>query len=154
MWTLFQFAFLSRLLHAPVLVFDALVVQLDTMSFAKYKKTIEVGDTAVLLLGYDNMLQLTIERDKIYQTKYGALRCNEIIGTRYGRRIQCTKGWLYVLHATPELWTVTLPHRTQILYATDISMIIFQLDLKPGSIAIESGTATGTDTEVVLPCQL
>ena len=110
------------------------------MSFAKYKKTIDVGDTAVLLLGYDNMLQLTIERDKIYQTKYGALRCNEILGTRYGRRVQCSKGWLYVLHATPELWTVTLPHRTQILYATDISMIVYQLDIKPGSVVIESGT--------------
>lgn len=109
------------------------------MSFANYKKTIEVGDTAILLLGYDNMLQLTIERDKIYQTKYGALRCNELIGTHYGRRVQCSKGWLYVLHATPELWTVTLPHRTQILYATDISMIVFHLDLKPGSVVIESG---------------
>ena len=121
-------------------VVDTSCIHAGTMSFAKYKKTIEVGDTAILLLGYDNMLQLTIERDKIYQTKYGALRCNELIGTRYGRRVQCSKGWLYVLHATPELWTVTLPHRTQILYATDISMIVFQLDIKPGSVVIESGT--------------
>ena len=32
-----------------------------------------------------------------------------------------------------------LPHRTQILYAADIAMIIFQLELKPGSIVCESG---------------
>ncbi|KAK2187577.1 hypothetical protein NP493_161g02003 [Ridgeia piscesae] len=131
-------------------VVDTSCIHAGTMSFAKYKKTIEVGDTAILLLGYDNMLQLMIEKDKIYQTKYGALRCNELIGTRYGRRVQCSKGWLYVLHATPELWTVTLPHRTQILYATDISMIVFQLDLKPGSVVIESGTGSGSLSHAIL----
>lgn len=49
------------------------------------------------------------------------------------------KGWVYLLHPTPELWTVNLPHRTQILYSTDISMVILQLALKPGSVVIESG---------------
>lgn len=50
------------------------------------------------------------------------------------------KGWVYLLHPTPELWTVNLLHRTQILYTTDISMVILQLALKPGSVVIESGT--------------
>ena len=49
------------------------------------------------------------------------------------------KGWLYLLFATPELWTTTLPHRTQILYNADISMVLFQLNLKPGSIVVETG---------------
>ena len=49
------------------------------------------------------------------------------------------KGWVYLLHPTPELWTVNLRHRTQILYTTDISMVILQLALKPGSVVIESG---------------
>ncbi|RUS32423.1 tRNA methyltransferase complex GCD14 subunit-domain-containing protein [Jimgerdemannia flammicorona] len=40
----------------------------------------------------------------------------------------------------PELWTQVLPHRTQILYAADISFITSYLDLKPGSKVIESGT--------------
>jgi tRNA A58 N-methylase Trm61 len=38
-----------------------------------------------------------------------------------------------------ELWTLALPHRTQILYMADISLIIFELDIKPGSIVIEAG---------------
>ena len=46
---------------------------------------------------------------------------------------------MYLLYPSPELWTVTLPHRTQILYTTDISLITLELDLKPGSVVIESG---------------
>jgi len=38
-----------------------------------------------------------------------------------------------------ELWTLALPHRTQILYMADISLILFELDIKPGSIVIEAG---------------
>ena len=49
------------------------------------------------------------------------------------------KGWLYLLHPSPELWTVTLPHRTQILYSTDISLIMMELELRPGSVVVESG---------------
>ena len=54
------------------------------------------------------------------------------------------QGYAYVLYPTPELWTKTLPHRTQIIYATDISLVLLQLELKPGSIVIESGTGSGS----------
>lgn len=46
---------------------------------------------------------------------------------------------MYILHPTPELWTLNLPHRTQILYSTDISLITMMLELKPGSVVCESG---------------
>lgn len=54
-------------------------------------------------------------------------------------KVELSRGWCFVLQPTPELWTQTLPHRTQIIYTPDISMILFQLDIKPGSIVIESG---------------
>ncbi|ENN82495.1 hypothetical protein YQE_01130, partial [Dendroctonus ponderosae] len=42
------------------------------------------------------------------------------------------------------VWTITLPHRTQIIYTPDISIIIMQLELRPGSVLIESGTGSGS----------
>ncbi|KAI9263149.1 1-methyladenosine methyltransferase catalytic subunit Gcd14 [Phascolomyces articulosus] len=54
------------------------------------------------------------------------------------------RGFVYLLHPTPELWTLCLPHRTQILYIADISFISTYLDMKPGSTVIESGTGSGS----------
>ena len=42
------------------------------------------------------------------------------------------KSFVLVLRPTPELWTLALPHRTQIIYNVDISTIIFRLELRPG----------------------
>lgn len=54
-------------------------------------------------------------------------------------QVELSKGWGHVLQPTPELWSLTLPHRTQIIYTPDISMILLQLDLVPGSVVIEAG---------------
>ena len=109
------------------------------MSFDAYKEHISEGDTVVLYYGFDKMHQIRIDRTKVHQSQYGALKHEDLIGKPFGLKVHCSKGWLYVLHPTPELWTVTLPHRTQILYSCDISMVTLQMDLKPGSIVVESG---------------
>ncbi|KAF5301606.1 hypothetical protein FQR65_LT08911 [Abscondita terminalis] len=82
--------------------------------------------------------------DNVFQTPYGALKCGTLIGKEYGTKIDLSKGWGYVLQPTPELWTLTLPHRTQIIYTPDISMILLQLEVSPGSVVIESGTGSGS----------
>lgn len=56
------------------------------------------------------------------------------VGSRNG------KGFIHVLRPTPELWTLALPHRTQILYLADIAFVTSWLDIKPGSKVIEAGT--------------
>ena len=109
------------------------------MSFAKYKDYIEDGDTVILFLGFDNTLSIRVNKGTVSQTRYGALRHSELIGRKYGSQIHCPKGWLYVLYPTPELWTLNVPHRTQILYSTDISLVTLQLDLRPGSVVLEAG---------------
>ncbi|GFR99535.1 tRNA (Adenine(58)-N(1))-methyltransferase catalytic subunit TRMT61A [Elysia marginata] len=120
------------------------------MSFDSSKHIVDYGDTVLLYIGYDNMLPVVIEEGKTHQTKFGAVKHDELVGKQFGTRFQCPRGWIYILRPTPELWTLSLPHRTQILYTTDISMVVFQLDLKPGSIVAEAGTGSGSLSHAIL----
>lgn len=131
------------------------------MSFVEYSEFIQEGDVVIIFLGHDSMMPIKVEPGAQTQTRYGAIRhSSDLIGRRFGSKVTCSKGgWVYVLHPTPELWTVNLPHRTQILYTTDIANITLMLDLKPGSVVCESGemTDTGLYTTVfqqrsVCPC--
>lgn len=120
------------------------------MSFASYKEKVENGDTVILHLGFNTLHTIVVKSGEVYQTKYGALRHSDLIGIQFGGRVQCKNGFLYVLHPTPELWTQTLPHRTQILYTTDISLVTMQLDLQPGSVVVESGTGSGSLSHAII----
>lgn len=92
------------------------------------------------------MFVMRIATGKVFQTKFGALKHDDVLNQTYGSKINCSKGYVYVLKLTPELWTVCLPHRTQIMYYPDISMIIFNLDIRFGSVVIEAGTGSGSMT--------
>ncbi|KAJ7400923.1 tRNA (adenine(58)-N(1))-methyltransferase catalytic subunit TRMT61A [Pitangus sulphuratus] len=117
-----------------------------TMSFIEYGDTIKDGDTAIVFLGHESMFPVKVQHGTVTQTKYGVIRhSTDLIGKKYGSKVTCSKGgWVFILHPTPELWTMNLPHRTQILYSTDISIITMMLELKPGSIVCESGTGSGS----------
>lgn len=124
------------------------------MSFDKFKEKVEEGDDVILYLTVNQVYAVIAKPksiskkgavvDNVFQTPYGALKCGDLIGKYYGSKISLTKGWGYILQPTPELWTLTLPHRTQIIYTPDISMIILQLEITPGSLVIESGTGSGS----------
>jgi tRNA (adenine57-N1/adenine58-N1)-methyltransferase len=122
------------------------------MSFIRYKPTIEEGDTAIVFLGRQRMFAITVARGRVFQAKFGIFPHDDMLGKPYGTKFYSTnrKGWIHVLHPTPELWTLTLPHRTQILYSTDISLITLMLDLKPGSIVVESGTGSGSLSHAIV----
>ena len=62
------------------------------------------------------------------------------------------KGFIHLLKPSPELWTLALPHRTQILYQPDTSFILLNLDIKPSSNVIESGTGSGSFSHSVARC--
>ena len=53
---------------------------------------------------------------------------------------------LLMLRNTADLWTTILPHRTQIIYETDIATIIMNLRLRPGSVVAEAGTGSASLT--------
>eukprot|EP00035_Acanthoeca_spectabilis_P026801 m.464275 g.464275 ORF g.464275 m.464275 type:complete len:308 (-) comp23413_c0_seq1:27-950(-) len=116
------------------------------MSFAEYKAVIAEGDTVVLYQGPRALVPITVTPGEVSNNKYGQFRHNDMIGREFGTKMVCGKsgGFIYLLHPTPELWTLALPHRTQILYGTDISTVVMELDLGPGSVVVESGTGSGS----------
>ncbi|XP_063146443.1 tRNA (adenine(58)-N(1))-methyltransferase catalytic subunit TRMT61A [Candoia aspera] len=122
------------------------------MSFIEYGDTIKEGDTAIVFLGHESMFPVKVQHGGKTQTKYGVIRhSTDLIGKQYGSKVTCSKGgWVYILHPTPELWTLNLRHRTQILYSTDISLITMMLELKPGSIVCESGTGSGSLSHAII----
>nr|XP_014287546.1 tRNA (adenine(58)-N(1))-methyltransferase catalytic subunit TRMT61A isoform X1 [Halyomorpha halys] len=129
------------------------------MSFISNKEIIEEGDTTILYLSANNLHAIKVlpqiknkhgeSIENVFQTTYGALKVASLIGTKYGSKIQLSRGWAFILYPTPELWTLTLPHRTQIIYTPDISVIILQLEIKPGSFVLESGTGSGSLTHAL-----
>ncbi|XP_013186216.2 tRNA (adenine(58)-N(1))-methyltransferase catalytic subunit TRMT61A [Amyelois transitella] len=129
------------------------------MSFKSYKEKIDEGDTVILYLS-NNLYALEVQKEiknkkgdmleNVFQTPYGALKVKSLIGAEYGSKVELSKGWGHVLQPTPELWSLTLPHRTQIIYTPDISMILLQLDLVPGFVVIEAGTGSGSLTHALI----
>ena len=57
-----------------------------------------------------------------------------------------SSGFVHVLAPTPELWTASLPHRTQVVYTPDSSYILHRLGVVPGTQIIEAGAGSGSFT--------
>lgn len=55
-------------------------------------------------------------------------------------------GFVHVLRPTPELWTASLPHRTQVVYVPDYSYILHRIRARPGTRLIEAGAGSGSFT--------
>jgi len=117
--------------------------------FGGYKDLIEEGDLVILQISHDDRKVITVKDGEITQTAKGAIRHSGLIGYKYGKKFIGTIGPVFPLHPTPELWTLSLPHRTQIIYSHDIALIVNELDLKPGSVVLESGTGSGSLTHAL-----
>lgn len=60
--------------------------------------------------------------------------------------IEAGSGFLHILQPTPESWTSSLDHRTQVVYTPDYSYILQRLRVRPGSTLIEAGAGSGSFT--------
>ncbi|RMD40667.1 hypothetical protein DV735_g4458, partial [Chaetothyriales sp. CBS 134920] len=60
--------------------------------------------------------------------------------------VAASSGFVHVLPPTPESWTYSLPHRTQVVYTPDYSYILLRIRARPGSQLIESGSGSGSFT--------
>ncbi|KAG6836081.1 hypothetical protein H0H93_011587 [Arthromyces matolae] len=110
------------------------------------KKQIAANDTVIIWQTRDAIQPLVITPGKEFSSKFGHYRHSDLIGIPYGSKVasRVGKGFIHVLRPTPELWTMALPHRTQILYLADIAFITSHLNIKPGSRVIEAGTGSGS----------
>lgn len=55
-------------------------------------------------------------------------------------------GFVHILPPTPEIWTSSLPHRTQVVYTPDYSYVLQRIRARPGTRLIEAGSGSGSFT--------
>ena len=55
-------------------------------------------------------------------------------------------GFIHLLPPTPENWTSSLPHRTQVVYTPDYSYVLHRIRARPGTNIIEAGAGSGSFT--------
>lgn len=107
---------------------------------------VAAGDTVIIWLTRDLIQPLVVTPGKDFNTKFGNFRQADFVGVPYGSKVpsRTGRGFLLILRPTPELWTLALPHRTQILYLADIAFITSYLNIKKGSRVIEAGTGSAS----------
>ncbi|KAJ5134404.1 tRNA (adenine(58)-N(1))-methyltransferase catalytic subunit trm61 [Penicillium atrosanguineum] len=59
-------------------------------------------------------------------------------------------GFLHLMYPTPESWTLSLPHRTQVVYTPDYSYILHRLRARAGGTVIEAGAGSGSFTHAAV----
>ncbi|KAL1625659.1 tRNA (adenine-N(1)-)-methyltransferase catalytic subunit trm61 [Diplodia seriata] len=57
-----------------------------------------------------------------------------------------SSGFTHLIPPTPETWTTSLPHRTQVVYTPDYSYVLQRLRVRPGDTLIEAGAGSGSFT--------
>ena len=97
------------------------------------KNIIKEGDAVILYEDISTSSIIKMASNGYIDNRFGRFLHKDIIGKPFGSKITSKKGYIYVLKPTPTLITQSLPHRTQILYTADISMILLKLDIQPGS---------------------
>ncbi|KAM0824619.1 hypothetical protein ACQ4PT_070071 [Festuca glaucescens] len=135
-----------------------MMVPLDPSNKPTSQRRIAVGDTVVVYERHDAMRAVTVTADGVLQNRFGVFRHADWLGRHFGSKVfssaggggkfgrKAGGGFVHLLAPTPELWTLVLSHRTQILYIADISLVVAYLELVPGCVVLESGTGSGSLT--------
>lgn len=111
---------------------------------------IKEGDAVILYFSITNLLLIpSIKLDGTTHNGSGFFYHSDIIGKPFGSKIEPKQGSenprpMHVLRVTPELFTLSIPHRTQIIYHADISTILMGLNILPGSVVVEAGTGSAS----------
>jgi tRNA (adenine57-N1/adenine58-N1)-methyltransferase len=117
---------------------------------------INEGDLAVVVLSHRSLSTIIVTRDQVLTNKNGFFPHNTFIGKPWGLKVysEGSDGFVRIVRPTAELWTLTLPHRTQVIYQPDISLAMLLLELCPGkTVAGGAFAAAFTLCTVLLPCK-
>ncbi|MES1910622.1 MAG: hypothetical protein MHM6MM_003186 [Cercozoa sp. M6MM] len=136
-------------------------------------RVIRPGDTVIVVEGARSLTFTRATPGATFNNKFGAFRHDDMIGQPYGSRLHSlhsqkvkdgknktkrkkrgrggdtTLGFVTLLRPTPELWTLSLNHRTQILYFADIAAVVQRLELRRGDVVLESGTGSASLTHAL-----
>lgn len=113
-------------------------------------QTIQDGDMVIIYLSDQDLRAIVVKAGETLHCKFGTFLHNSMIGAAFGTKVISTNlyqnkaGFIYLLKPNPRLWTLSLKHRTQILYHADISLIVSKLHLCPGKRVVEAGTGSGS----------
>lgn len=111
------------------------------LTVSKKNRLMKYGDTVILYEGPGKLSPIRLTFGLETANRYGVFKHDDFVNKPYGSKVYArhkgsstiNNGYLYTLELTPELWTVSLPHRTQILYTVDISLVVMHLKLRPGT---------------------
>jgi len=117
--------------------------------------TIQAGDLVVIQESFDRLDFVYCKAGDIYNNRNGHFHHNDFIGKKpFGSKLRSRNlqgyGYIYLLKPTPELWTRSLNHRTQVVHECDQSQIIWQLWIRPDDVVVESGTGSGAMSHALL----
>jgi tRNA (adenine57-N1/adenine58-N1)-methyltransferase catalytic subunit len=120
------------------------------------------GDMIIVQERYDAVSHLVLSATGVLHNRYGRFFHADVIGRPLGlrwdsvdvssggggggggARSRASRGFIYALAPTPALWSMAMFHRTQVVYPHDSAIISLFLDLRPGSVVVESGTGAGS----------
>lgn len=110
--------------------------------------TIATGDVVLVFISRGNIKPVVVTPDEVITSRYGSFAHNDMIGAKWGTQMPGAngRGFVHLLKPTPELWTLSLPHRTQIVYTHDSSYIMQRMEVTAGSRVLEAGTGSGSFT--------
>ncbi|KAK4051526.1 tRNA (adenine-N(1)-)-methyltransferase catalytic subunit trm61 [Microbotryomycetes sp. JL201] len=121
-------------------------------------RLIDSGDHVIVYSSRTQLDSIFVKPGTELHSRYGHFRHADMVGKPFGAKASNKtiafastngRGFVYLLRPTPELWTLALPHRTQILYMPDIAFVTSHLDIKANSTVIEAGTGSGSFTHAI-----
>lgn len=123
-------------------------MSLHHMSFYQYKDTIAAGDLVLAFVSRGLIRPITVTPGEVLHTRFGNFEHDKMVGMLYGAQMGGSKdrGFVHLLHPTAELWTMSLPHRTQIVYTPDSAYIVQRLGITSGLRVVEAGTGSASFT--------